>query len=155
MLVEKSRNVVLGENTFGHNPDYGDRELATGIRIVDSENLNLNGFLIQDAQAGTHTVNDAVPLERDALVELVRCRRVNMTGCQLLDGVPTGLLVDDCRDTLVSACTILDQREERKMKYGIVWQGSDLNGNMMTGCRVCGGVKTGIYGIRQSGNLTD
>ena len=33
VLVEGSRNVVLGENTFGHNPDYRGKELATGIRL--------------------------------------------------------------------------------------------------------------------------
>ena len=155
VLVEKSRNVVLGENTFGHNPDYGDKELATGIRCVDSENLNLNGFLIQDAQAGTHTVNGAAPLQREALVELIRCHRVNMTGCQLLDGTPTGLLVDECHETLVSSCTILDQREAPKMKTGVEWRGTTA-GNMLTGCRIGGGLKTDSpEAPHQAGNVTD
>jgi polygalacturonase len=49
LLVEKSRNVVVGPNTFGHNPDYKGKELATGICFEDSDNCVLNGLLIQDA----------------------------------------------------------------------------------------------------------
>jgi hypothetical protein len=71
----------------------------------------LNGLLIQDAQAGKHTVANSAPIDREVLVELVRCRRVNVTGRQILDGAPTGLLVDNCEDTLVSSCSIIDQRD--------------------------------------------
>ena len=136
VLVEDSRNVVLGPNTFGHNPDYKGRELATGIRFVDSENCNLNGLLIQDAQAGTHTVK-TVPLEREALVELIRCRRVNMTGCQILDGTPSGALIEDCTDTLVSSCTVMDQRDSPLMQSGIVFRGKNP-GSMLVQTRISG-----------------
>jgi polygalacturonase len=147
---------VLGDNTFGHNPDYRGKELATGIRISDSENINLNGFLIQDAQAGKHTVTNAVPIERDALVELVRCRRVNMTGCQILDGTPTGVLIDDCEDTLISSCTIIDQREAKMMKTGVDWRGS-TRGNMLVQSRIGGARKavSALDELVQNGNLTD
>jgi len=156
VLIEGSRNVVLGENTFGHNPDYKDKELATGIRVSDSENINLNGFLIQDAQAGKHTVTSAVPIQRDALVELVRCKRVNMTGCQILDGTPTGVLIDDCEDTLISSCTIIDQREAKLMKTGVDWRGS-ARGNMLVQSRIGGAGKavSAPDELVQNGNLTD
>lgn len=136
VLVEASRNIVLGPNTFGHNPDYKDRELATGIRFVDSENCNLNGLLIQDAQAGTHTV-ETVPLEREALVELIRCHRINMTGCQILDGTPIGVLLEDCHDALVSSCTIIDQRDRPGMQSGIVFRGQNP-GSMLVQSRITG-----------------
>lgn len=143
LLVEKSQNIVVGSNTFGHNPDYKDKELATGIRFEDSENCVLNGLLIQDAQAGKHTVTNAVPIDREALVELVRCRRVNVTGCQILDGTPTGLLIDGCEDTLVSSCSIIDQREPPMMQIGVEWRG-DQKGNMFVQNRVSGAVQTAI-----------
>ena len=156
LLVEKSRNVIVGPNTFGHNPDYKDKELATGIRFEDSENCVLNGLLIQDAQAGEHTVAGAVPIQREALVELVRCRRVNVTGCQILDGTPTGLLLDDCRDTLVSSCSVIDQRETPKMETGIRCV-SSVQGNMLTQNRVSGASSQAISGgknVHIAGNLT-
>lgn len=33
ILIERSRSISLGDNTLGHNPDYGDKELSTGIRF--------------------------------------------------------------------------------------------------------------------------
>ena len=156
LLVEKSRNIVVGPNSFGHNPDYKDKELATGIRFEDSENCVLNGLLIQDAQAGEHTVAGVVPIDREALIELVRCRRVNVTGCQILDGAPTGLLIDDCEDTLVSSCSIIDQRDTPLMKTGIALRKLGA-GNMVVQNRVRGAVSAQIDEndrIHSQGNLT-
>lgn len=157
LLVEKSRNIVVGSNTFGHNPDYKDKELATGIRFEDSDNCVLNGVQIQDAQAGKHTVNNAVPIEREALVELVRCRRVNVTGCQILDGAPVGLLLDNCEDTLVSGSSIIDQREASLMKIGVESRGSG-KGNMLVQTRISRAVDSAISGqgiAHMEGNLID
>lgn len=156
LLVEKSRNIVVGPNTFGHNPDYKDKELATGIRFEDSENCVLNGLLIQDAQAGKHTVANAVAIEREALIELVRCRRVNVTGCQILDGAPTGLLIDGCGDTLVSSCSIINQRETAMMQTGVEWRG-EQTGNMFVQNRVSGASQEAIISqksVHLNGNVT-
>ena len=49
ILVERSRNVVLSANNIGHNPDYGDRELATGIRFEDCRHCIVSAVLIEDA----------------------------------------------------------------------------------------------------------
>lgn len=157
VLIEHSRNIVLGSNTIGHNPDYGDKELATGVRIVDSINCNVTGLLIQDAEAGGHTIKDAVPLVRDALVEVVRCQRVNMTGCQILDGTPINLLFEDCSDVLASSNTVCDQRDVKKTTHGIVFRGKG-SGNMCCHNRVAGATVKAIddNGIaRVEGNVTD
>ena len=92
----------------------------------------------------------------EALVEFVRCRRVNMTGCQILDGTPTGVLVDGCEDTLISSCTIIDQRKETQMKTGVEWRGATV-GNMLTQTRIRGAAKavSAPGGVLQTGNLTD
>ena len=140
VLIEHSRNIVLGSNTIGHNPDYNDKEVATGIRIADSFNCNLTGNLIQDAETGTHTIKDSVPLVRDALVEIVRCQRMNITGCQILDGTPIGLLIDECEDVLVASNTICDQRQAKKTTHGIVFRGKG-SGNLCAQNRVDGSVK--------------
>lgn len=157
LLVEKSRNIVVGSNTFGHNPDYKDKELATGIRFEHSDNCVLNGVQIQDAQAGKHTVTNAVPIEREALVELIRCRRVNVTGCQILDGAPVGLLLDNCENTLVSGSSIIDQRKVSLMKIGVKSRGSG-KGNMLVQTRISRAVDSAISGqgiARMDGNLID
>jgi len=124
MLAEHCRNIVFNSNCCGHNPDYKDLELATGIRFVDSQSCNLTGNLIEDAQAGMHTVKDAAPIQRDGLVELVRCQRMNITGSQILDGAPYGMFLENCSDVLINGCTITDKRADRLMKAPILWQGA-------------------------------
>ena len=138
MLVERSSNIVLGSNCIGHNPDYGTKELATGIRFVDSENCNITGLLIEDAAAGEHTVDEAVPIVRDGLIELVRCRRVNISGTQVLNPTPRGIFLEDCSDTLITGCTVLDHRQPPQMQAAIFWIGEG-EGNMIANSRIGAG----------------
>lgn len=151
LLVEHSRNIVVGPNCFDHNPDYEPNELCTGIRFVDSMNCTLTGLVIQDAQAGQHTVRDAGPLHRDALIELVRCRRMNLTGLQVLEGTPIGILLEECSDTLIQGCTILDDRNPPRQTAAIQWRGPG-SGNLISHCRVSAKIDAPPH-VRQSGIL--
>jgi polygalacturonase len=155
LLIENSRNVVVGSNVFDHNPDYDPNELCTGIRIVDSVDCVLSGLMIQDCRTGSHTVKDAGSQTRAGLVELFRCRGINLSGSQILDGTPHGLFVEDCRDTLVSGCTILDRRTPLLMQAAVHWHGTG-EGNLLTGCRVSKGPAGDIIAekhVRQWNNL--
>lgn len=143
VLVERSRNIVLGANCLGHNPDYRKKELATGIRFEDCESCNITGLLIEDAEAGQHTVSGAKPIIRDGLIELIRCRRMNVSGTQVLDGTPNGLYLVDCSDTLINGCTILDDRQPPKMQAAVVWRGSG-QGNQISNCRIGAGQRTDL-----------
>jgi hypothetical protein len=164
IVVEGSRSIAIGANTLGHNPDYGDKELSTGIRFVDCEDCTVTGLILQDALAGQHTVAGTVPSAKEGLLELVRCRRMNLTGCQVLEGTPNGIVLEDCQDTLVSGCTILDQRPTKLMKSAIVWRDSpepskrDGHGNLIHGCRIgngSDGASRISAKVRQSENLLD
>jgi hypothetical protein len=135
LLIESSRNIAIGTNVFDHNPDYDSKELCTGIRLVDSVECSLNGLVIQDCQAGRHTVAEAGPQSRQGLIELVRCRRINVSGVQILEPAPHGLFLDECSDTLVTGCTILDNRLPALMQAAIRWQGNGT-GNLIGNCRL-------------------
>jgi polygalacturonase len=135
LLAEKSRNLVIGSNCFGHNPDYKDQELCTGIRLEDCDYCTLTGLQIQDAQAGKHTVKGVRPIERQGLIELVRSRRINLTGVQIFEGTPNALYLEDCRDTLITGCSILDTRAERLTQASVKWTGEGF-GNRIALCRV-------------------
>jgi len=155
LLIEHSRNIVVGSNVFDHNPDYDPNELCTGIRITDSVDCVLSGLLIQDCRTGSHTVIDAGPQTRAGLIELFRCRGINLSGSQILDGTPHGLFIEDCRDTLVSGCTILDRRDPALMQSAVHWHGAG-EGNLITGCRVSKGPAGDIIAekhVRQWNNL--
>lgn len=143
LLLERCRNIVVGPNSFGHNADYHDQALATGIRLEDCRNCNLNGLLIQDAPEGAHTVTGVVQIERDALVEVVGSEGINISGCQVIDGTPIGLLMDNCSNSMITGCTILDQRDAPKMEHGIVWKG-EKQGNMLANTRVGGATKEAV-----------
>ncbi len=159
IVIENSRSIAIGANTLGHNPDYGDKELSTGIRFVDCQDCTVTGLIIQDAMAGQNTVAGVVETKKEGLIELTRCRRMNLTGCQILEGTPNGLVLDDCQDTLISGCTILDQRPNKLMRHAIVWRSTDgHHGNMIHGCRIGRGSAGALQlsrGVRQSENLLD
>ena len=138
LLVEGSRNIVASGNCFGHNPDYTQNELCTGIRLVDSTDVSLSGSVIEDCRAGQHTVPEAIAIERKGLIEIVRCQRVNLSGIEVLNATPTGISLEDCSDTLISGCTVLDVRQEKKMEAAIRWTGEGA-GNFVSACRLGGG----------------
>lgn len=137
LRIEHSRNIVASGNCFGHNPDYQANELCTGIRLADSADCVLSGNLIEDCRTGQHTVPEALQLERQGLVELVRCRRITISGCEILNGAPAGIAVEECSDLLLTGSTILDVRDARKMEAAIRWTGPG-SGNFLTACRIGG-----------------
>lgn len=143
LLVEDCRDIVLGPNCFGHNPDYSQDELCTGVRFVNSENCTISGMLIQDCQAGQHTVPGAVPIERQGLLELIRCRRVTISGTQVLEGTPNGIYLEDCSDTLITGSTVLDGRDPKHMTAAIRWTGKG-HGNLIATSRLGKGMEEDV-----------
>jgi hypothetical protein len=53
----------------------------------------------------------------------------------VLDGAPYGIVLDDCQDTVLNGCTILDSRTGKFMKAAILWRG-DGSGNLISGSRI-------------------
>lgn len=151
LLAEDCQNLVIGANCFGHNPDYKEKELCTGIRLVDCRNCTMTGLQIQDAQAGQHTVDDVIPIQRQGLIELIRCRQMTLTGLQVLEGSPFGLFAEDCSETLLTGCSFLDTREEKKTQASIRWTGAG-HSNSIGHCRANRGIQVPAH-VRQSENL--
>jgi polygalacturonase len=135
VLIEDSRNIVLGANCFGHNPDYKDKEICTGIAITNSEDCVISGMLIEDCVGGQNTVAVSPRVNREASFELKDCRRVTINGVQLTNASPTGIAVSDCSDVIISSCTVLESREQTRLKHAIRWIGTGT-GNMLHGCRL-------------------
>lgn len=95
LLVEQSAHVVVGPNMFDHNPGY-DREglYSGGIVFRDCQDCTLSGVHLNGAPRA------------EAGIVLRRCRRINVTGCTLLDCPQAGLLLDQVTASRVSACLI-------------------------------------------------
>jgi len=157
LLVENSRNIVVGSNCFGHNPDYRNNELCTGVRFVNSVDCTLTGNIIQDCQTGQHTVPGVVPIKRQGLLELIGCRRINISGTQVVEGSPNGIYLENCSDTLISGCTVLEDRKEKLMQAAIRWTGPG-SGNMISTSRLGSGTAGSVVAekhVRQVENLHD
>jgi len=153
LLAEDCQNLVIGANCFGHNPDYKEQELCTGIQLIDCKNCTLTGLQIQDAQAGEHTVAGVVPIQRQGLIELVRCRQMTLTGIQVLEGSPNGLYLEDCSETMLTGCSFLDTREKKQTEASVKWTGPGKS-NAIAHCRANRGIQVPDH-VKLSDNLLD
>jgi polygalacturonase len=157
LQIEGSRNVVIGPTCLDHNPDYDPKELCTGVLCAESHDICFSGVLIQDCQAGEHTVAGARPAPREGLLEIVRCRRVSVSGCQFLDSAPAGVFIDSTSDVTLTGNTIRDTRAQKRMSHAIVWRGPGEN-NWLSGNNLgpgTGGVTSidSAAGVKMGENL--
>lgn len=121
LLVENSSHLTIGSNSFRrHTP-----EMHTGVRFLDSHDCLLSGCTIEDQDPDGQGSGAS-------LLELEKCRRINVHGCQFLGGVPYGIDARDCSQTNISSCTIADGRPETKTKGALRFQGQG-SGNLVAG----------------------
>lgn len=154
--AETSQNIVVGPNSFDHNPDYHRGEFCTGVRFSDSHGCVVNGCVIQDCESGPSEQPDA-ETSRSGLLEIIRCRRVNISGCQILDAYPGAIHIEDAQDVSVSHCTLLETRAEVRTVRMLSWKGAG-NGNALTGNRIGAGIDGALdiddaAGVQTSGNV--
>lgn len=121
LLIEHSRQVNVGGNNFRRH----GKNLYTGVRLVDSTDCILHGCSIRDE-------DPAGQASGASLLELVGCQRITVANCQLLDGAPYGLHVQDSSGVNVNGCTLADTRGERRAKAIIRWEGAG-SGNLLLG----------------------
>lgn len=92
---------------------------------MSSRDCLINGCTVEDQDpAGQKTGL--------SLLELDRCLRINVSGCQFLGGVPYGVEVRGCSHTNISGCTFADWREEKKTEGAIYFEGKGQT-NLVTG----------------------
>lgn len=119
LLIEDSHHLNLSGNVFRrHTPTRG-----TGVRIERSHDVAFTGCTIHDE----HETGQA---SGASLLELDDCQRINISGCQLLDGVPCGLDANDCSSITVTGCTIHDTRPKPHSKHAIRFTGAG-QGNLI------------------------
>ncbi|MFO0926450.1 MAG: right-handed parallel beta-helix repeat-containing protein [Gemmataceae bacterium] len=97
LRVEDSQQIVVGSNAFERNPGYAygtSRNTKNALLFRNCQDCTLTGLHVH----GVYGV--------DAAVTLDRCRRMNVTGCTILDCDAIGLLCDDVTHSRVSDCLI-------------------------------------------------
>jgi hypothetical protein len=72
-------------------------------------------------------------------LELVRCQRISVGHCQLLDGVPLGIDVVDSSWVTIANCLLTDRRSPPLAQHLVRFRGRGeanlLNGNQLGSCQ--------------------
>ena len=101
----------ISGNTFRrHTPRYG-----TGVRFTGCSDIAFTGCSILDETAESQP-------DLTALLELDRCKRINITGSQFLNGT-IGVDGKDCSHVILTGNTLHDTRERPIAKHAIRFTG--------------------------------
>ena len=111
LFIEDSRLINISGNTFRrHTPRYG-----TGVRFTGCSDIAFTGCSILDETAESQP-------DLTALLELDRCKRINITGSQFLNGT-IGVAGKDCSHVTLTGNTLHDTRERPITKHAIRFTG--------------------------------
>ena len=111
LFIEGSRLINISGNTFRrHTPRYG-----TGVRFTGCSDIAFTGCSILDETAESQP-------DLTALLELDRCKRINITGSQFLNGT-IGVDGKDCSHVTLTGNTVHDTRERPIAKHAIRFTG--------------------------------
>jgi len=121
LVIEQSSQVNVTGNSFRRHTET----MGTGVRLVDSADCILSGCTVQDETPEGQSSGAC-------LLEIANCRRLNITGCQFLDGVPYGIDVSQSSGINIQACTVVDTRQQPRSQAAIKFSGSG-EGNLVMG----------------------
>jgi hypothetical protein len=94
--------VVIGPNVMDRNPRYQDQAQANdGVLLKGCADCTITGLHLNGV------------CRKPAGLILEDCRRMNVTGCTILDCDTAGLLLKNVTDGRVSDCLIRNDRPDR------------------------------------------
>lgn len=94
LLLDGCKNVVMGSNVLDFNPNYARSVSAkNGLRIVNCEDCTFTGLQITN-------VDDSPSLSFE------NCRRMNITGCNIVDSQKVGMSLRNVTDSIIANCII-------------------------------------------------
>lgn len=132
LLIEQSSHINVTGNVFRrHTP-----KLCTGVRVVDSTDCVFSGCSFRD-ESEEGQANGA------SLLELADCRRISVSGCQLIDGASYGLDAERCSEVNVTGCTFGGDLIGMRGEGSIRFRGAGRN-NLVSSCNIDG--KTALAG---------
>jgi len=125
LMMEDCSQMVVGNNSFGHNADYGvEKELCTGVTFRNCRDSVFTGNVLQDCQSGRHLYPTAPELQREALLELYDCRNIIVSSNQILDSAPYGIRLANCEDMTINTTVVTDRRTPPLQKSAVYWTGA-------------------------------
>jgi hypothetical protein len=138
LLMEDCSQIVVGNNCFGHNADYGvEKELCTGVTLRNCRDCIFTGNVLQDCHSGRHRYPEAPELQREALLELFDCQNMILSSCQILDSAPYGIRLSNSVDITMTAIVVADRRLPPLQKSAVFWTGG-TGDSLVSACRFSG-----------------
>lgn len=131
LLIEDCSHIVVGANNLDRNPgyDYGTAPTTKNALVFKKSNdCTVHGLHVSHV--------DCEP----AAVVFEACRRLNISGCTILDCKGLGMLLRDVEDSLVTGCLIQDDRPDREVSPSIRIESG--RGNVLSSNRFAQGDKT-------------
>ncbi|MEM1294847.1 MAG: right-handed parallel beta-helix repeat-containing protein [Verrucomicrobiota bacterium] len=158
LLLEDSREVTIGSNIIGHNNWTETRQIDNNISLRNCSDCVLSNLQLRGAPAGKTNWNETwhgrPPRVHRALLEIVKSKRINVSGCQFLDPNPTGIHLEDSHSVSVGGCQINDHRNPQLMKNSVIWRGVGT-GNLMSNNIFSASLEVGSnVEVQQTGNLS-
>lgn len=93
LRVSDSSNITIGPNNFDRNPGYfPEGEADGGISLRNCRDCTLNGLHVNGVR------------RKAAAIVIEDCRRINVSGCTVLDSDSAGLLLKNVDRSRVSGC---------------------------------------------------
>ena len=95
LRIVESSNIVVGPNVLDRNPLYKDDKSANGgVLLKNCQDMTISGLHVTQVR------------RLPAGLVLEKCRRVNLTGCTILDCDNAGILLKEVSDSRISDCLI-------------------------------------------------
>jgi hypothetical protein len=95
LRIVDSTNVVVGPNVMDRNPRYRDEAQADdGVLVLNCQDCTITGLHVNGVR------------RKEGGLILEDCRRMNVTGCTILDCDGAGLVLKNVTDSRVSDCLI-------------------------------------------------
>lgn len=101
LLVEKCTLTTIGTNSFRRHTGAAH----AGVRLVSSLDTTIQGCTFMDESAEGQATGAS-------LLELEDCERVQITGCQVVNGVPCGIDVVRGKQISITSCMVTESREK-------------------------------------------
>lgn len=117
LLIEGSRNIVVGTNAVDNNPDYIEKgqQWLNGVVVRDSEGIILNGLQVDGSAAGSSS--------RGGAVEVTGSRQISVSGGQILAPKFRGLYIENSQQVQVTGMMITAATDAKDLVAGIEIRG--------------------------------
>jgi len=140
LRIENCCDIVVGANAFDRSPVYGDQKYAgNALLLRNCQDCTLNALHIKDVRRAP------------AGIVLQNCRRLNVTGCTILDCDNSGLLLTNVSTSRVSGCLIHNDRSDAGSWMPLVVAGG--SGNMIVNNLLGGPLDLDPRSAHSSGNV--